>query len=176
MPEKHYKATHARHPMTLWAASKPENYAYMAEMALAMCAEYTRRYGKVMKPETNLRYLQRLGFPPAKEETLRGGKRTREAEAETAPARVSKAATQKAKTQLFATHQVPEGCSPVPLCFDAAFVVFDDNDGEPLLVESYRKYYRSKPHTMRVAAKWGTDRCPVSAPAWLFTPQQQQEE
>lgn len=152
--------------MTVWAASKKENYDYMAEMALAMCVEYTRRYGKVMKTETNLRYLQRLGFPPAKEETMRGAKRTREGEAETVPARASKAASQKAKTQLCATHKVPTGCSPVPLCFDSAFAVLS-SDGEPLLVESYRNYYRSKPETMRVVPKWGTERCAVSAPAWF---------
>lgn len=41
-----YKATHARHPSVLWAAAAQDNFAWLVLHGLALCTEYTYRYGK----------------------------------------------------------------------------------------------------------------------------------
>jgi hypothetical protein len=46
-PEGLYRATHARHPSTLWAGQSAANAAWLASHGKALCAEYTRRFGKV---------------------------------------------------------------------------------------------------------------------------------
>lgn len=43
-----YKPTHAGHPCALWAG-KRTNYEWLAKHALALCQEYTERYGKIHK-------------------------------------------------------------------------------------------------------------------------------
>ncbi len=45
-----YRATHARHPCTLWA-STPSGLAWTLAHGLALAAEYTRRFGKVHASE-----------------------------------------------------------------------------------------------------------------------------
>ena len=50
-PVRLYKATHARHPSTLWAQETRTNYNWLCVHALELCAEYTRRYGKVHKSQ-----------------------------------------------------------------------------------------------------------------------------
>lgn len=44
-----YRSTHARHPCTLWAGESKSNWNWLIEHSLEMCAEYTRRYGRVHK-------------------------------------------------------------------------------------------------------------------------------
>lgn len=44
-----YKATHQRHPCTLWAGKTWANYEWLYEHFLALGEEYTHRYGKVHK-------------------------------------------------------------------------------------------------------------------------------
>ena len=46
-----YKATHANHPSNVWARASKQNFLWLCEHGLALCAEYTRRYGKVHKSE-----------------------------------------------------------------------------------------------------------------------------
>jgi Pyrimidine dimer DNA glycosylase len=41
-----YKPTHAKHPCTLWAAANRTNFNWLVRHGLALCAEYTARYGK----------------------------------------------------------------------------------------------------------------------------------
>ena len=41
-----FKSTHARHPVTLWAAEKEENLVYVAQYCRALLAEYDYRFGK----------------------------------------------------------------------------------------------------------------------------------
>ena len=40
-----YRATHGHHPCTLWAGT-PQGFAWLVAHGLALCAEYTHRYGK----------------------------------------------------------------------------------------------------------------------------------
>lgn len=44
-----YKPTHQNHPCTLWAGESHENFLWLCDHGLELCAEYTRRYGKVHK-------------------------------------------------------------------------------------------------------------------------------
>ena len=46
-----YKRSFYNHPCTKWARASTENYDWLVEHAFALCAEYTRRYGKVHKSQ-----------------------------------------------------------------------------------------------------------------------------
>ena len=41
-----YKPTHQNHPCTLWAKANRTNYNWLVNHGLALCTEYTHRYGK----------------------------------------------------------------------------------------------------------------------------------
>lgn len=44
-----YKRSHYNHPSSVWARETEENYKWLIDHGLALCAEYTRRYGRVHK-------------------------------------------------------------------------------------------------------------------------------
>ena len=46
-----YGSTHAKHPSTIWAGKTRANFEWLLEHALALCREYTTRYGKFHKSE-----------------------------------------------------------------------------------------------------------------------------
>jgi len=46
-----YSATHINHPSAVWVRQSPENYIWLANMLIALCEEYTYRYGKIHKVE-----------------------------------------------------------------------------------------------------------------------------
>ena len=41
-----YKSTHKNHPSTVWAANSAQNYEWLYRHFIALCEEYTKRYGK----------------------------------------------------------------------------------------------------------------------------------
>ena len=41
-----YKATHAKHPCTLWASETWANWDWLVRHGVALCDEYTRRFGR----------------------------------------------------------------------------------------------------------------------------------
>ena len=41
-----YKATHRKHPCTIWVAASKANYAWLVELGLALSDEYKKRFGK----------------------------------------------------------------------------------------------------------------------------------
>lgn len=41
-----YRTTHPNHPCTIWARQSIENYNLLCKMTIALCKEYTFRYGK----------------------------------------------------------------------------------------------------------------------------------
>jgi hypothetical protein len=50
-----YSATHMNHPSAVWCRISKHNYAWLHELLVQLCAEYTYRYGKVHKcQETGL--------------------------------------------------------------------------------------------------------------------------
>lgn len=52
-----YKVTHPNHPSSVWARKSVANYKWLRELALELCAEYTRRYGREHATEIKLRNL-----------------------------------------------------------------------------------------------------------------------
>jgi hypothetical protein len=46
-----YKATHKNHPCTIWARNSIQNYNWLWWHAMALCEEYTFRYGKRHKSQ-----------------------------------------------------------------------------------------------------------------------------
>lgn len=50
-----YKATHINHPSTVWTRNSAANYHWLYVHFVALCEEYTHRYGKIHATETKLR-------------------------------------------------------------------------------------------------------------------------
>ena len=46
-----YGQTHVKHPSTIWSWKTRANFDWLLEHALALCREYTARYGKFHKSE-----------------------------------------------------------------------------------------------------------------------------
>ena len=60
--EAPYKATHKNHPCTIWARSSQQNWDWLVEHALALCAEYTKRYGKIHKSQKHIEWCKSLAI------------------------------------------------------------------------------------------------------------------
>ena len=52
-----YKASHINHPSAQWVRESAIQYQYMYDMFVALCDEYTYRYGKVHMTDSKLREL-----------------------------------------------------------------------------------------------------------------------
>lgn len=59
-----WKASHVNHPCSVWTRATLPNYRWHSELGLALCAEYTRRYGKVHKAQALHEWLA-VHTPPA---------------------------------------------------------------------------------------------------------------
>jgi len=59
-----YKATHVNHPCSKWARESGANFDWLARHGIALCEEYTFRYGKIHKCENLIRlmYFMQPGF------------------------------------------------------------------------------------------------------------------
>lgn len=57
-----YNATHMNHPCAIWARDNINNYMWLYELFVALCDEYTFRYGKTHK--TDLLFRDVLKTPP----------------------------------------------------------------------------------------------------------------
>lgn len=55
-----YRPTHAKHPCTLWIGKAAANAEWLVYHGLALCAEYTRRYGKVHASEAVIMEVENL--------------------------------------------------------------------------------------------------------------------
>jgi hypothetical protein len=44
-----YKQTHNNHPSVIWSRESLSNWLWLRKLALALCKEYTHRYGKIHK-------------------------------------------------------------------------------------------------------------------------------
>lgn len=49
--ETPYRATHAKHPCTIWAAQSRANWNWLIEYGMSLCSEYTKRYNKIHKSQ-----------------------------------------------------------------------------------------------------------------------------
>ena len=72
-PQVPYKLSHKNHPCAIWARTSLTNYLYLCELGLALCKEYTNRYGKRHKSQDVIEWclmnkakIQDIGFtePP----------------------------------------------------------------------------------------------------------------
>jgi len=54
-----YNAVHFNHPCTVWTRESTQNYLWHYELFIALCDEYTKRYGKLHLTDRSLReYLK----------------------------------------------------------------------------------------------------------------------
>lgn len=83
-----YRKTHFNHPTSKWVRQSLNNYLYACQMGLALCAEYTARYGKIHKCQPRIEWL--LANPPASFDS-------------------------SPISAYLATINVPMGCTPIPL-------------------------------------------------------------
>ena len=49
--EAPYKLSHKNHPCSIWVRQDLNNYMWLCELGMELCAEYTHRYGKHHKTE-----------------------------------------------------------------------------------------------------------------------------
>ena len=49
-----YHPVMTRHPCTIWARESKQNFEWLWEHAIALCAEYTARYGRIHKCEKQI--------------------------------------------------------------------------------------------------------------------------
>ena len=56
--EAPYKRTHYNHPCSVWTRKSLDNYNWLITHGLEMCYEYTRRYGKVHKSQTVIKWCE----------------------------------------------------------------------------------------------------------------------
>lgn len=52
-----YKPTHRHHPCTIWARQSTGNYQWLVRLGIALCQEYTHRYGKRHKSQDVIEQL-----------------------------------------------------------------------------------------------------------------------
>lgn len=50
-----YNAVHFNHPCTVWTRESTQNYLWHYELFIALCDEYTKRYGKLHLTDRSLR-------------------------------------------------------------------------------------------------------------------------
>jgi len=55
-----YLASHVNHPDSIWVRESCGNYTYLYKLFVALCDEYTHRYGRVHATDTKLRNLLAL--------------------------------------------------------------------------------------------------------------------
>jgi len=58
-----YKTTHKNHPSAVWVRSNKKHWEYTKELALALCKEYTHRYGKTHKTQAVLESIDCPSIP-----------------------------------------------------------------------------------------------------------------
>jgi hypothetical protein len=63
LPAGAYRKTHVNHPCAVWTRESLSNYQWLCALGLALCAEFTFRYGGVHKTQTHLEWL--AAHPPA---------------------------------------------------------------------------------------------------------------
>lgn len=51
-----YKASHVNHPSNIWVRKNSKNYQWLYRHFVALCKEYTHRYGKVHATDEKLRH------------------------------------------------------------------------------------------------------------------------
>jgi hypothetical protein len=66
LPATAYRKTHPNHPCAIWTRESGANYRWLCALGIALCNEYTFRYGKIHKTRSHIEWL--VANPPALEE------------------------------------------------------------------------------------------------------------
>ena len=63
--ETPYRPTHKNHPCTLWAGKSRGNWNWLIDHGMALCREYTHRYGKIHKTQAVIEWCAKknISFP-----------------------------------------------------------------------------------------------------------------
>lgn len=64
-----YKLSHKNHPCSIWVRQSKNNYRWLVELGLSLCAEYTERYGKIHKSEEIIKWCVH-NMPDLPEESM----------------------------------------------------------------------------------------------------------
>ena len=57
-----YRATHSKHPCTIWVGESKENWDWLIKHGMALCEEYTERYGKIHKTQQHIEWCKSLSI------------------------------------------------------------------------------------------------------------------
>jgi hypothetical protein len=57
LPPGGYKKTHLNHPCAIWTRESQDNYIWLCQLGMALCVEYTFRYGKIHKTQAHIEWL-----------------------------------------------------------------------------------------------------------------------
>jgi hypothetical protein len=57
LPVTAYRKTHPNHPCAIWTRESHANYMWLCELGMALCEEYTFRYGKTHKTHSHIKWL-----------------------------------------------------------------------------------------------------------------------
>lgn len=60
--ETPYLSVHKNHPCTIWARQSQQNFLWLCNLGLSLCAEYTYRYKKVHKCESVIEFCKKYVF------------------------------------------------------------------------------------------------------------------
>ena len=60
--EMPYGATHKHHPCTIWTGLSQGNWNWLIAHGLALCGEYTRRYGKIHKSQRVIEHARDMNI------------------------------------------------------------------------------------------------------------------
>jgi len=64
--EGQYKKTHRHHPCTVWAGESEANFDWLVYHGLALCREYTYRYGKRHKTQDVIETVKKPALWPCR--------------------------------------------------------------------------------------------------------------
>ena len=144
-----YRLAHKNHPTAVWVRECKDNYMFTLNYALALADEYSHRYSeegkepKVHACVAHLKRLQKWGYPPKVKTDDEPVKE------EIVPLKKKRKRKEK-KPTVFATVDIPSGCTPFPLCFGAEGDKYMlKKDGEYSGTLSYRAYYQSKKQSFK---------------------------
>ena len=56
--EAFYRRTHYNHPCSKWVRQSKQNYEWLVKHGMALCKEYTKRYGRVHKSQEVIKWCE----------------------------------------------------------------------------------------------------------------------
>lgn len=129
-PKRIYRAVFANRAICIWVRQTRSNYMYAVTLGVALCREYTLRYGRTHACQPLFAWLEANPPPDFGAKPNEGF------------------VSSTSSTTRFAASGNPVGCTPVPLTMPPQFY---DSD----LIVAYQNYYRIyKPATMKRGMRW----------------------